>query len=87
MKSEGYEINTGQVYETIFLLHYSNSLLLQEVLTRQIELEKRIKGEPINGDSVLLEVGEIVNRIAAEATDKKNSLIADLYIKNKSDED
>ena len=60
MKSEGYEINTGQVCEALFLLHYSNSILLQEVLTRQIELDKRVKDEPINEDLVLSRVYEMV---------------------------
>lgn len=81
--SQGYSIKQGDFFEWLITQNIATSLMVSEVLRRQLKLEYTIKNEEINDEVILNKLKEIANSIAEQATSQKNSLIAELYIKNK----
>ena len=79
----GYNLRQGDVFEWLIAQNIATTLLVSETLRRQLELEELVKTGNVNDDVVQNKMKEITDLIADEATKRKNSAIADLYLRDK----
>jgi hypothetical protein len=83
LKNKGYSINNGDLIEWAITQIFANTLLTSEVLKRQIELEQLIKVGVADHEKAETQLRYIAEQLAAIATERKNDLIAKLFLKNK----
>ena len=84
-KRKGFSLKQGDLFEWLIAQNIATGMLVSETLRRQIELEGYLKNENPDDEMVSQRLKEITDRIADEATNKKNSTIANLYIRDKDD--
>jgi hypothetical protein len=82
---KGYNLKQRDLFEWLMTQTIATTLLVSETLRRQIELEQLIRNENVDDEIVNSKMKEITDFIAEEATKRKNSTIADLFIRNKED--
>lgn len=78
--NEGFNLKAGDLFEILILQGVANSLLLKEILKKQIEVRAILNEKEFDDQKILNEVEEIVKLISEEATRQKDEIIAKLYL-------
>lgn len=79
-----YSLDTNLLLEQLMLQNCQNVIFFNVILRRLIELENTVRnGIVMDPDKVAIEMTEILNSVAVEATKMKDSLIIKLYSETK----
>lgn len=77
----GYNVNVGNLLETLLTYQFSIQLTASQILREQLEVKELLLNNSIDEDSINQQLKERIDAIADRATAMKNEWIASQHMK------